>query len=59
VSEESDCGPGEYENRLIKTQFIDALDDFAWMKAQRHANLSNIKDVVTRLIKKGCSHTGT
>jgi hypothetical protein len=57
--EDSDCPPGEFMSKLKTKNYTDALDDYAWLKTERHNNLSNINKIVKRLIKKGCTSVET
>jgi hypothetical protein len=57
--EDSDCNSGEFMSKLKTKNFEDALDDYAWMKTERHNNLSNINKIVKRLMKKGSTSVET
>lgn len=59
VPDESDCAAGEYASKLLQHNFVEAIDDFNWMKIERQNNLSNLNDLIKRLIKKGCTTVAT
>lgn len=48
-------GEEDFKSSLHVMRFEGALDDFAWLKTERHKHLSNINKIVRRLIVRGTS----